>query len=59
MTKAIILSRVSTQQQNLEQQTQDVLREVYKDGFKDKDIIILEDKESAIKLSEEERNGLN
>lgn len=33
MTKAIILSRVSTQQQNLEQQTQDVLREVYKDGF--------------------------
>lgn len=59
MMKAIILSRVSTQQQNLEQQTQDVLREVYKDGFHSKDIIILEDKESAIKLSEEERNGLN
>ena len=59
MTKAIILSRVSTQQQNLEQQTQEVLKEVYKDGFKTKDIIILEDKESAIKLSEEERNGLN
>lgn len=41
------------------QQTDEVLREVYKDGYKDKNIIIIEDKESAIKLSEEERHGLN
>lgn len=59
MSKAIILSRVSTIQQDLTQQTEEVLKEVYKDGYKDKDIIIIEDKESAIKLSEEERMGLN
>ena len=59
MNKAIILSRVSTQQQDLTQQTDEVLREVHKDGFSDDDIIIIEDKESAIKLSEEERRGLN
>ena len=59
MSKAIILSRVSTLQQDLTQQTEEVLKEVYKDGYDDKDIIIIEDKESAIKLSEEERMGLN
>lgn len=59
MSKAIILSRVSTLQQDLTQQTEEVLKEVYKDGYKDKDIIVIEDKESAIKLSEEERMGLN
>ena len=59
MSKAIILSRVSTLQQDLTQQTEEVLKEVYKDGYGDKDIIIIEDKESAIKLSEEERMGLN
>lgn len=59
MDRAIILSRVSTQQQDLIQQTDEVLREVHKDGFSDDNIIIIEDKESAIKLSEEERRGLN
>lgn len=59
MSKAIILSRVSSIQQDLTQQTEEVLKEVYKDGYGDKDIIIIEDKESAIKLSEEERMGLN
>lgn len=57
--KAIILSRVSSMHQNLEQQTEAVLRAVHSDGYKDDNIIIIEDKESAIKLSEEERNGLN
>ena len=57
--RAIILSRVSSLQQTLEQQTEAVLKEVRKDGYTDDDIIIIEDKESAIKLSEEERNGLN
>ena len=59
MDRAIILSRVSTQQQDLTQQTDEVLREVHKDGFSDDNIIIIEEKESAIKLSEEERRGLN
>lgn len=57
--KAIILSRVSSEHQTLEQQTEAVLKEVRKDGYTDDNIIIIEDKESAIKLSEEERNGLN
>lgn len=57
--KAIILSRVSSLQQTLEQQTEAVLKEVKRDGYTDENIIIIEDKESAIKLSEEERNGLN
>lgn len=59
MGRAIILSRVSSHSQDLEQQTEEVLKEVRKDGYQDKDIIIIEDKESAIKLSEEERHGLN
>lgn len=57
--KAIILSRVSSEHQTLEQQTEAVLKEVRRDGYTDDNIIIIEDKESAIKLSEEERNGLN
>ena len=59
MGKAIILSRVSTSQQDLTQQTEDVLREAHKDGYSDRNIIIIENVESAIKLSEEERQGLN
>ena len=59
MNRAIILSRVSTQHQDLTQQTDEGLREVHKDGFSDDNIIIIEVKESAIKLSEEERRGLN
>lgn len=59
VNKAIVLSRVSTQYQDLSQQTNEVLREVYKDGYREKNIIIIEDVESAIKLSEEERHGLN
>ena len=57
--KVIILSRVSSLKQDLVQQTDEVLKAVRNNGFKDKDIIIIEDKESAIKLSEEERRGLN
>lgn len=57
--KAIILSRVSTYHQDLSQQTELVLAEALKDGFSRENTIIIEDKESAVKLSEEERNGLN
>ena len=59
MRRAIVLSRVSTLQQDLRQQTEEILREVYKDGYKKEEVIVIEDKESAIKLSEEERRGLN
>ena len=57
--KAIVLSRVSSLKQDLVQQTDEVLKQVRNDGFKEENIIIIEDKESAIKLSEEERRGLN
>lgn len=59
MEKAIILSRVSTSHQEIDSQTQVIKNEAIKCGFKEKDLIIIEDIESAIKLSEEERNGLN
>ena len=59
MSKCIILSRVSTQYQELDSQTQAIKNEAIRNGFKESDMIIIEDKESAIKLSEEERNGLN
>lgn len=59
MAKAILLIRVSTQQQDLDQQTKAVMQEAFKEGFIENDLIIIEEKESAIKLSEEERRGLN
>lgn len=57
--KCIILSRVSTEQQDLIQQTNNVKEEAKRQGYSEDNIIIIEDKESAVKLSEEERNGLN
>lgn len=59
MGKCILLIRVSTQHQDLAQQTEKVKEEAIKDGYRNKNIIVIEDKESAVKLSEEERNGLN
>lgn len=59
MSKTIVLSRVSSSHQDLTQQTDEILREVHRDGYEDRDIIIIEDTESAINLSEEERRGLN
>ena len=50
MNKCILLSRVSTQQQTLEQQTNELLRFAKSHGYNKEDIIIIEDKESAIKL---------
>lgn len=57
--KAILLIRVSTETQDLVQQREKVVDAAIRDGFKEKDLILIEDKESAVKLSEEERNGLN
>lgn len=54
---AIILSRVSTQQQNLDKQTEDLKAYAKKHGYKKP--IVIEYKESAIKLSEDERAGIN
>ena len=59
MSKAILLSRVSTGLQDLEQQTETLVKYAKTIGYNDKDLIIIEDTESAVKLSEEERNGLN
>lgn len=58
MNKVILLSRVSTESQDLEQQTNELLAEARRQGYADNNIIIIEDKESAIKLDEEHRHGL-
>ena len=55
--KAILLIRVSTEAQDLVQQREKVIDAAKRDGYDD--LILIEDKESAVKLSEEERNGLN
>lgn len=55
--KAVLLIRVSTETQDLVQQREKVVDAVKRDGYED--YILIEDKESAVKLSEEERNGLN
>lgn len=59
MKKAICLIRVSTQGQNTESQRKEVIEFAMADGFKPKDILIIEDKESGYCLKEEEREGLN
>lgn len=57
MGKVILLARVSSQQQDLTQQTDRVLEEIKKDGYTDENIIIIEDKESAVLLSEYAKSG--
>lgn len=56
--KGIALIRVSTDSQDLKQQTDEVVKQMISDGYKKEDIILIEDKESGVKLSEEERQGL-
>ena len=58
MKKIIILSRVSTAQQSLESQTKELIANALRLGYSEQNQIIIEDIESAIKLSEEERHGL-
>lgn len=57
MKKAILFSRVSTTNQDLVQQTNELIVEARNLGYDD--YIIIENKESAISLDEEERIGLN
>lgn len=59
MSKVILLSRISTGLQDIEQQTKVLINYAHNLGYKDSDLISIEDTESAVKLSEEERNGLN
>ena len=57
--KAIALIRVSTIHQDLNQQTDAVIAEIKKDGYSQDNIILIEEKESAVKLDEESRLGIN
>lgn len=55
--KCIVLSRVSTIRQDLVQQREAVIKKAKSEGYND--IIVIEDKESGVKLKEEDRLGLN
>ena len=55
MAKAILLVRVSTENQSFEQQTKELINVALKDGYDKSDLIIIENKESAIKNDEEHR----
>lgn len=59
MKKAILLVRVSTEKQNFDEQEKQIYNLAIADGFNDDNIIIIAEKESGIKLSEDERKGLN
>lgn len=59
MKQILALLRVSTLQQDLDAQRQAVTRAIVHDGYSVDDIEYVEKKESAIKLKEEEREGLN
>lgn len=59
MSKCILLIRVSTGVQDLDQQSQAVKNEALKCGYYEDSIIPIKDIESGSKLSEEERHGLN
>lgn len=55
--KAVLLVRVSTEGQDYEAQTHDLKNYAASLGFTN--LHIIQDKESAVKLTEEQRNGLN
>ena len=56
--KIIILARISTSPQDIQSQTNDLKREAKRLGYDESNQIIIETIESAIKLSEEERLGI-
>jgi hypothetical protein len=56
--KAILFIRVSTEHQEFEEQTKELLNKALSDGYSKEDIITIAEKESGIKLSEEERSGI-
>lgn len=61
MKKAILLCRVSTPKQSLDEMERQLYAMAVADGYQDDEqhIIAISKKESGIKLSEEEREGLN
>lgn len=59
MKKVVCFCRVSSVAQDLETQKKEVLKTIKYDGFKTNEIVIVEGKESAIKLKEQERQTLN
>lgn len=56
--KAIILARVSTAKQSYDEQVNDLIALALKDGYTKKQIKVIQNKESGIKLDEEHRLGL-
>lgn len=58
MGKVILFSRVSTLGQDLTQQNDELYAEAKRNGFTESDIILIEHKESAIKLDASERKGI-
>lgn len=59
MKKVIILARVSSAAQSYKQQVEDLKEMAKADGYKENDILIINNKESAIKNDEEHLLGLN
>ena len=59
MGKAILLVRVSTERQSFDAQEQELFQLAVSDGYAESDIIPICEKESGIKLKEDERKGLN
>lgn len=59
MSKAILLVRVSTERQDFDEQERELYQLALSDGFTEENIIPICEKESGIKLKEEERRGLN
>ena len=59
MGRIVLFLRVSTIGQRLESQEDSLRRAALADGYKEDAILVIGKKESAIKLSEEERKGLN
>lgn len=59
MAKAILLVRVSTEKQSFDEQEKQLYDMAVADGYADTDIISIAEKESGIRLSEEQRKGLN
>lgn len=56
--KCICLVRVSSEAQSYDEQSRVIYNLAKEDGYDEDSILVIADKESAIKLSEEERNGL-
>ena len=57
--KCILLVRVSTEQQSFDSQMKELYELALSSGYADENITPIAEKESGIKLSEEERAGLN